>query len=152
MRESTYDRLVNEGGGGYNPYRAKREHAEWQAAQERAKQHTQTPQGKIDALQRRLERECGSVAREWGNMEEIDALQNDLHSQIKQIEDGINAEFLAVWTPEETHKRRVEWNARVKNGEFSNGNRVDFRAMAAQEKRQGWALDTLKKAVKLNRS
>ena len=55
-------------------------------------------QGKLDTLYRRIERECGPVAREWNNMakantdeEEIDALQSSLYAEIDKIEDEINA-------------------------------------------------------------
>ena len=153
MKEREYDMIHNEGGEGYNPYRAKREQQEWQTEQEEARRYVQTPKGRIDALYRRIERECGSIAREWGNMKEIDALQDDLYSQIKKMEGEINAEFLAVWTLEETQKRRTEWNNRVKAGEFGaiGSGRVDVKSIRAQEQRQGWTLDQLKKAIKLNK-
>jgi len=152
MKEREYDMIHNEGGEGYNPYRAKREKDEWAATQEEIRQDDLTPQGKIDALYRRIELECGSVAREWGNVETIDALQGDLHSQIKKIKDEMNTEFLSIWTPTETTERRTEWNTRVKAGEFGKigGKHVDFRAMRDQEERQGWDLEDLKKAIKLN--
>lgn len=153
MNEREYDRIHNEGGEGYNPYRAKREQAEWEENQKAAKAYAATPQGRIDALRRRIERECGSVAREWGDSEAIDALERDLLVQIKAIEAEMNAPFLAEWTPEVTQARREEWNGRVWAGEFGkvSGRKFDTRAVAAREKEQGWTLAQLKKAISLHK-
>ena len=152
MTEREYDRLHNEGGEGYNPIRAKREAAESEALRQRMLQSMQqTPEGRIAALHRRIELECGSVARGWGDNNKIDALRADLYAQIAAIRLESDAEFLAIWTPEETTRRRNEWNARVKSGEFTLRNgKVDGGKMYQAINNQGWRLEDLKKAVKLN--
>lgn len=147
-----YDNVMNEGGDGYNPYReeiGRRAHeADCKAAEEYAK----TPQGQIDALYRRIELECGSVAREWGNADEIDALQRSLYAEIDKIKTEIEAEFLKIWDINTTKSRRIEWNA------FANetliplskaGKSPDInRAIFAKQRELGWTMDDLKKAVK----
>jgi hypothetical protein len=152
MDEREYDKIYNEGGEGYNPIRAKREQEECEAAQAKAKAYAATPQGQIAALRRRIEIECGSIAREWDS-ESIDALRRDLRAQIAVIEAGINADFLAEWTPEVLAARRTEWNARVKAGEFGRvgSKRIDFKAVTTREKAQGWTLDELKRAISLHK-
>ena len=109
MNEREYDNLHNEGGEGFNPIRAKREQVEWIAAQERARE-PKTREEQIEALYRRLEIECGSVAREWGS-EAVDALQKNLYAQINALKAELEAEFLATWTAEVTASRRAAWNA-----------------------------------------
>lgn len=84
-----YDSVHNEGDDGYNPYRREMERRSREDATAKAQSYAQTPQGRIDALYRRIERECGSIAREWGNAEDIDALQAALYAEI----DGIKAEM-----------------------------------------------------------
>ena len=148
--EKAYDNAINEGGEGYNPYRAKREKEEWLAEQDEARKYAATPQGKIDALYRRIKLECGSVAREWGNSEEINALQSSLYAEINKIEAEIKAEFLNVWTLDTTKSRRKTWNSMVKAGKFGKigGGQVDFVAVLKQETAQGWTLESLRRAIK----
>jgi hypothetical protein len=150
----TYDKVNNEGGEGYNPYSQELERREHEELREQAKAHAKTPQGKIDALYRRIKIECGSVAREWGNTEEIDALQSSLYAEIEKIKAEIDAEFLKIWTLETTKARREEWN------NFANGTLIPMskagksaemhRIMRNREKDQGWTLADLKKAVTLH--
>ena len=149
MNEREYDIINNEGGEGYNPYRADRERKEFEERKARANEYALTPQGRIDALHRRIELECGSVAREWGNNDAIDTLHKDLYAQIRAIEDEANGPFLTIWTIGVTTERRAAWNARVRNGEFTKGKKVDTNALRAAEKAQGWTLDDLKKAVEI---
>lgn len=153
MNEREYDRIHNECGEGYNQIRAKRDQEEWEASQAEAKKYAVTPHGRIAALRRRIELECGSVAREWGNGEAIDALQKSLYAEIKTIESEINAAFLAQWTPEVTQARRDAWNNMVKAGKFGKvgSKRVNFAAVAKQQETQGWTLEELKKAIALNK-
>ena len=150
MDERTYDAIHNEGGEGYNPYRADREKREWEADQKAARERATTPQGRIDALHRRIRTECGSVAREWGDTDKLDALQKDLYSEIKIIEDEINGKFLAEWTPEITTTRRQTWNDFVKSFGPGKMTSKDMAAIHNKQKDQGWKLDDLRKAVKLN--
>lgn len=152
LSEREYDNIYNEGGEGYNPIRAKRQMADIEATQKQASARALTPEGQIEALCRRIEIECGSVAREWGNSDEINALQTSLYAQINAIKAEMDAEFLKVWTLDETKSRRAEWNGRVKAGEFGTpgSKRVNFKAMNDQVSAQGWSLDDLRKAVKLH--
>lgn len=154
LREAarTYDRVNNEGGEGYNPYHAEMKRRAHDQAVSDAKSHATTPQGKIEALYRRVELECGSVAREWGNTEEIDALQSSLYAEIDKIKTEIDAEFLGEWTLDITKTRREDWNNMVRSGKFGKigSGRVDFVKVRDQEKAQGWTLDELKKAIKLH--
>lgn len=150
-REREYDRIHNEGGEGYNPYRAEREERVAKKLAALAAQHAQTTQGNIDALYRRIDVECGSVAREWGNGAAIDALETDLYRQITELKAQQDAEFLAVWTAEVTQERRAGWNSMVTSGKFGKlGGQMDFLALRNQERAQGWTMDDLKKAIKLN--
>lgn len=151
MDERTYDNIHNEGGEGYNPYRAERERREHEELAKAAKAHAETPQGQIDALYRRIELECGSVAREWGNADEIDALQSSLYTEIDKIKAEIDAEFLAAWPIELTKARRIEWNDFIR--ETIGTGKVgpdESRAIYKRQHNQGWTLDALKKAIKLH--
>ena len=52
------------------------------------------------------------------------------------------------WTKEVTISRRMEWNTRVKSGEFNSKNgKVDMVKLASAERAQGWGMTELKAAV-----
>jgi hypothetical protein len=140
-----YDDGLNEGGEGYNPYRSEIERRENERFAADAKVYSATPRGRIDALYRRIDLECGSVAREWGKTEEIDALQSSLYAEI-------DAAFLETWTVDITKTRREAWNTMVRSGKFgrTGSGRIDFTALRSQETLQGWTADELKKAVALH--
>ena len=142
-----YDRINNEGGDGYNPHRDEAENRDRARWAKFDREMAATPQGRIDALQRRIRVECGSVARECGNVAEIDALENSLRVEIRAIEAQIEAEFLAEWTVATTTERREAWNTMVKSGKFGVG-KIDFRAVQEQEQEQGWTMSEMKKAIK----
>ena len=145
-----YDNVMNEGGDGFNPYASELDSRAAKSQAKAAAEHAATPQGRIDALYRRVERECGSVAREWGNTEEIVALQSSLYAEIEKIEAEINGKFLAEWTPEITTTRRQTWNDFVKSFGPGKMTPADMAAIHNKQKDQGWKLDDLRKAVKLN--
>ena len=145
-KEREYDMINNEGGEGYNPYRAEREAREFAAHQE----WNQTREGRKDRIYRLLERKDCSIARECGtyNQAEID----DLYAQLREIEAEEEAEFLADWPLELTMERRAAWNARVKRGEFNNLYRkIDMQKVVKAEKTQGWTMTELKKAVQIHK-
>ncbi len=145
-----YDHAHNEGGDGYNPYKdeaARRDHALAVAEHEA---RLRTPEGRIEELQRRLRTECGSVARDCGNREEIDALERDLYAQIDAIKAEIDNAFAATWTREVTITRRAEWNAMVNAGKFGRVGRTDYIAVQRQIDAQGWGIDDLRRAVKMH--
>jgi len=147
--ERNYNKIYNEGGEGYNPHRQTREQGEHAILRAQAKAHAETPQGKIDALYRRIELECGSVAREWGNTKEIDALQSSLYAEIDKIKKEIEAEFLKTWTLDETKARRADWNGFVKTKiSLINKNPGLLRK---KEQDQGWTVADLKKAVAIHK-
>lgn len=150
----SYDNAVNEGGEGYNPYNNELERRAAKEEAKRAAEHAATPQGRIDALYRRVDRECGSVAREWGNNEEIDALQSSLYAEIDKIEKEMEDDFLAVWDISTTKSRRIGWNDFARETlipMYKAGKSVEMhRIMRSREKDQGWTLDMLKKAVALH--
>lgn len=147
----TYDRVNNEGGEGYNPYTQELERREHEELRAQAKAHAETPQGRMDALYRRIELECGSVAREWGNAEEIDALQSSLYAEIDKIKAEIDAEFLKTWTLETTKSRRIEWNDFVKAEIIPiNGTPKAHKVLYQRQQDQGWTIEDLKKAIALH--
>lgn len=142
-REREYDRMVNEGGEGYNPHRAKRQAAEHAAATA----WLQTREGRKDTIRRALERKDCALARECGtySQEEIDAL----NAELAAIEAEEKNEFLGTWTLEVTKSRRESWNNRVRSGEFGKNGTPDFyRAVHAAVSAQGWTVDDLRAAVK----
>jgi len=147
LRSSTqdYDNIQNEGGEGYNPYRSEMERREHEATINQPK----SKQDKIDALYNRINRECGSVAREWGNNAEIDAKQTDIYKEISSLKAEIEADFIADWPIELTKTRRIEWNDFIKNtiGTGKVGPN-ESRAIYKKQGDQGWMMADLKKAVK----
>lgn len=147
----SYDHMHNEGGDGYNPYKDElSRRAETRAAAEHAAR-MRTPEGQIEELQRRLRTECGTVARDCGNREEIDALERDLYAQIDAIRAEIDNAFAATWTREVTITRRAAWNAMVNSGKFGRvGGRTDYIALQRQIDAQGWGIDDLRKALRLH--
>lgn len=136
MTEREYDRIHNGGGEGYNPIREARERKELEAHKEWLK----TRAGRKDSIYRELERKDCSIARECGtyNQAEIDALRAELAA----IEAEEEAEFVAAWPLDTTKTRRAEWNDRVKRGEITARNYIEA------ERKQGWTLSNLKRAVK----
>lgn len=144
-----YDNLMNEGGDGYNPFNREMERRAAKSRAKAAAEHAATPQGRIDALHRRIRTECGSVAREWGDTEKIDTLQASLYAEIHKIETEMEANFLATWTLDVTKARRETWNDFIR-ANFTGRKMTpdDMAKLHARENSQGWTLDDLKKAVK----
>jgi len=69
--------------------------------------------------------------------------------ELRQIAQA-DAKFAAEWTREVTQQRRTDWNARVRNGEFTRHGKVDLKLVAAAQKAQGWALTSLKVAIEMH--
>lgn len=138
--ERQYDNINNEGGEGYNPYRAAREKKEIEEAIEWSK----TRAGRKDRIYRDLERKDCSIARECGTYDQAEI--DDLRAQLAAIEAEEEAEFLEAWPLDITIARRAAWNAKVKTGDIK-----DTRDLARAENAQGWRMDQLKKAVKLHK-
>lgn len=150
-KAKNYDNLQNEGGEGYNPYRAELERREMEDRASRPK----TKQDEIDALYKKIEVECGSVAREWGH-EEANAKQAEYYAKIRSLEKEVEVEeelkFAAEWTSETTTTRRQEWNDFIRSLMDSKGQIAgkDQPKVWKREVEQNWKLADLKKAIKLN--
>lgn len=145
--EREYDRINNEGGEGYNPYRAKRERQELEA--EAA--YYRTREGRKERLERMIERKDCSLARECGTYDQAEI--DDLRAQLRAIEAEEAEEFLAAWPVDVTKSRRIAWNDRVKSGEFGKPGTHSpdmHRKVYAAEQAQGWTFAQLKKAIKLH--
>lgn len=142
-KEKIYDQIQNEGAEGYNPYREQR--LDRERAEER--EYYKTLGGRKELLMRKIESMDNAIARESGTYDKnaVDKLKEEL----KKIEAEEDARFLSVWTKDVTNARRAEWNARVRSGEFGKG-KIDIRLVDAAEKKQGWTMNDLKKAVRLN--
>ena len=146
-----YDKVQNEGGEGYNPYWAELDRREIEAAQKEA-DRPKSKKEQIDALYRRIEVECGSVAREWGS-EEVDKKQDELYAEIDRLKKEIEDEFKIEWSEEITKSRRVEWNDFVRSIMNSKG-QIDGKDQPKIYKKQmdqGWTMEDLKKAIKIHK-
>ena len=142
-----YDNIQNEGGEGFNPYWSELERRDMEAAQD----HAALPKSKeeqIDALNDRIRKECGSVAREW-NEDQVDKKKAELYAEIGSLKKEIEVEFKAEWTEEITASRRIEWNNFVKSIINSKGqiDGKDQPKLYQKQINQGWKLEALKKAV-----
>ena len=142
-----HDRDFNEGGDGPNPYRNELRRREAEAAAARP----QTKQDELDHIDYRLRTECGSVARDGGDRGKIDALQGELSAQARELRAAITAEKMealieAGWDVATTQARREEWNAKVRGGQFRT-----LPDRAEEERRQGWTMDHLVRAVRAHK-
>jgi len=147
-----YDNIMNEGGEGFNPYRSEIERREMDEAKKRAAL-PKNRQQQIADLYEKVRLECGSVARGWGDEEEIDKKQAEYYAEIERIEAEIEADFAAEWTPEVTTERRKNWNDWVRTELLPNRGRMtpeDNQRLYEKEKELGWTMADLKKAVKIN--
>jgi len=142
-----YDNIQNEGGEGYNPYTSEIERREYETAASKP----MTKQDKIDALQSTIRKECGSVAREWGNNSEIDAKQTAIYKEINSLKAEIAVDFATTWPIELTKTRRIEWNSFIKNTiGIGTVGPDESRAIYKKQGDQGWMLHDLKKAIKIH--
>ena len=132
-----WDRDINEGGEGYNPYREEKAGTLSLAAR---KQHLQQELLTLDS----------ATVREAG------ISKADREAQIKaeiaeieaQIEANDNAKLVAAgWTPEVTLARRDEWNGIVKSGAIKT---LDDKC--SLQTRLGWTHDDLKAALAYHRA
>jgi hypothetical protein len=126
-----YDRIYNEGGEGYNPYRQELEDRYAARPKERTED---TILKEIAAL------DC-AVARESGTFDQakVDALRKELDDLREKEAD----KFTAEWTKEVTAERREQWNTFVR----SMGQKIDASKMADFRRQNGWGMNELKKAI-----
>jgi hypothetical protein len=147
-----YDNVMNEGGEGFNPYRSEIERRDMEEAKKRAAL-PKSKKEQIADLYEKVRLECGSVAREWGDEEEIEKKEAEFYASIKRIEAEIESDFAAEWTPGITAERRKNWNDWVRTELLPNGGKMtaeDNNRLYEKEKEQGWTMADLKKAVKIN--
>ena len=128
--ERDYDATYNEGGDGYNPYRAERHERERQAVQV-------MPRTRDDIL-RDLERLDCSLARECGtyDADKIAALKSELAAMDKANADA----FAAEWTREVTIARRSEWNAEADKMVAKHGRNVPGAEVRKLTERLGYGM------------
>ena len=146
MTEQQYDNIHNEGyTDGYNPIRQARIKKEMEAEAARPK----TIEEQKDIIRHQISiRDC-SIARESGTFDQAEV--DGLRSQLKDLEDRDNANFIADWPLEVTKERRAGWNAMIKAGKLTGSNgKVDHKVFMATELEQGWTLDDLRRAVKIH--
>lgn len=121
MNATTYKNGINEGGEGYNPF------------------------VKTETTYNRTLHQC-RIMDKMNSMPvgcpEYVELKNELDAMKAEDE----AAFAAEWTPETTTTRRQLWNTWAKAQTKMNGYIV-----AQKEKEFGFSLDSLKKAVALNK-
>lgn len=154
MRDARrYDDEMNEGGEGYNPYRAKMDDREDARRAAKATQ-PKTRREQIEELEYRLRTECGSVAREWDSPK-IDRLEAELRAEIQRLkaEEAAATEtaYKAEWSREVTIERREEWNAFVRRtcgGRGRPTSRDEVKEICARINEQGWTPDDLGRAIK----
>jgi len=72
---------------------------------------------------------------------------NAIDAVVEKLIEADKIEFAKNWTPEITKTRRTEWNTWIKST-FSG--RIDMSIVSTQEKKQGWTMADLKKAIELN--
>ena len=109
-----------------------------------AAEFAQSTVGQMQALERRLNAMYADRA----------AYTDEQIAQVQAQLDALKAEqdaaFATEWTPEVTAQRRAAWNALVKSGKLSKGGKINMVAVRQAERAQGWTMDALKRAIKLN--
>lgn len=137
IRERAYDNAINEGGEGYNPYRAEREDAV----------AVDMPRS-IDDVLHDLEIHDSAAMRasDANNAEKVAALRAELAA----LEAAEQAEFLAEWSLEVTRQRRADWNAWVRGSLSKADKRYIGRMLREQQDKQGWKQRDLNKAIEIH--
>ncbi len=136
-QEREWDALYNEGGEGYNPFREPQER----------ENRPLTLAEKKDLILRELESKDNAIARESGTYD-AEAIQA-LNAEYDRLGKEGQKAFAKEWTLKVTIARRAEWNARVKSGEFGTS-QIDYKAYGKAQRDQGWTIEDLKKAIKIN--
>jgi hypothetical protein len=131
-----HDRIHNEGGEGYNPYRA-----------ELAERHHIAALRTRDDIIHDLSVCDTSGARESGTYN--DARVNALRAELADTDKSEADAFAAEWTLEVTQARRAAWNAEV-DASIAKGIKPDGRLAYKIEQRLGYTLDDLKRAKALH--
>lgn len=132
-----YDRAMNEGGEGYNPYTVERER--------RAAEQARTAPRSADSLRREIASLDCSSACESGTYDasRIAKLEDQLAAVMAEETEAVESE----WTLEVTQTRRSTWNGMVKSGDLSTAGTIDWRKVAAAQLTLGWSFGSLKAAI-----
>lgn len=145
-KERNYDRINNEGGSGYNPYRAKRLEQEAIDARKQYEEDMKRPTFEREEITRKL------AYMDWNdpmNKEKVSSLRARA-AELDQIikEDKFKKLTEAGWTPEATAQRREAWNAAIEAGEITGRNgKVDMAKLVALRKRMGFSENQLREAI-----
>jgi len=144
-----YDRQMNEGGDGWNPYKEELKRRE----REKMEAEWQTPKGRIEKRIEEIKAEISVI--EWrncafkGDQEKVAQLRQEKKELEAKLEEIKAREWIEKgWTPEETQKRREKWNAAVLKlkPKFKGRNIWDFER--AVEKETGIKASELRCAVR----
>jgi len=133
--ERYYNRIVNEGGEGYNPITAAREKRELEADIARDKGRSTDPAYRREKIEREL------ASTDWDNQlnrEKVTRLRQE-HTQT-YIDEG--------WTKEVTGTRREAWNAAGRSGKYTNSKgQITWKDKVRLEHDIGFSFDSLKDAI-----
>lgn len=134
-KAKNYDRTMNEGGEGFNPYKS-------EIGKRSAEQSENEPRTEYDVLQDLEAADC-AIARESGtySQNQIDAL----HKELAKIRAEEKANFMSVWTKEVTAARREEWNTWIRSFKGT----ISIRTISSQIQKQNWGTDALKRAIEI---
>jgi hypothetical protein len=70
-----------------------------------------------------------------------------MEAELAEVQAQLDAARDAEWTVETTQRRRNEWNARVKAGEFNERGKISPLKVRNAERAQGWYTSDLKAAI-----
>jgi hypothetical protein len=135
ITERQYDLINNEGSEGYNPIRARREQAEFDAAHA-APVCLGDLEHRLDILTNTTD--PATIAE---RADRVAALK----AQIAAMRAAQQAEFAAAWPVTLTTERRATWNAWVR---ASGG--ITPVERAAHERKIGWTMADLRRAIALH--
>lgn len=111
-------------------------------------EYRQSVEGRLEMLGRKIDAmRADNGARTATETAAVEAQYDALKTEIEAKD---QAAFAAEWTAEVTTSRRAAWNGLVKSGKLSKTGKLDWAAIRAQEKAQGWTMDALKKAVQMH--
>lgn len=124
MDERAYDRIYNEGGEGYNPYR-----------------HTAEPETEYPRTEGDVIREINATGTD--EHPDMVARREELRVELAEIRAAKEAEFEAEWDRETTIARRAEWNA------FAATMPTVIEADRKQRE-LGWTMGALRRATQMH--
>ena len=152
--EREFDRVNNEGGEGYNPYRAAREEREHQEAAEEHRRYAATPEGQRDAIHRELSH-LDWAAGEHGLTHEDEERRTTLRTQLRDMDTQIETRKIADleskgWSKEQTITKRNAWNTNIRRLQ-SEGVKIDSALQRKLEEEAGFSVVELRRAVETHK-